>query len=546
MITIWTQAYNTEEYVRQCIESVLNQTYTDFEYILVDNGSTDRTGKIIDEYAARDKRIRAFHEKENYRGARYNLFLNNMRGEYFAALDSDDWLENNYLQLLYQFCKEEELDMCVCGSRYYIEKNGMYGVLRQPQLNLTFTYNEIPIYFSKIHAFLRTTWGKLIRTETIRDSDLSLFQHFTDMHYNGSDTAFSIGIFENCRKVGMLNGCFHNYRIRENSVFSEYRSERYDAYEKLYNQTTEIISKFEFNKNINQRFTSLVFFNAIKDIFDICVRSNLSNPQKVMEIIDILNKPKVMELRETDIENEGKKILMPYIGWVLNSDGIKDNSYEKLKKILYFVHPTFYKKLTEDELNSLLNYHDIIINIILEKYKYAYERLVKLSEINLRAIEFFCLSNIKDNDLERLNYYLQAAERYKTIQPLKSLIKDIFRKNEILEKVEVSDEISSYSYVVEAIFKREYNNAINYASELLHNSDFIHRQPLADLMRLVSAVYNDSAAFVYFSKVRAIELLSAKLIFEAEGALTELQKMTPNDPDLQVLMEYLTTLQEER
>lgn len=354
MLTIWTQAYNSEKYISQSIESVLQQSYTDFEYIIVDDGSTDGTWAIIQEYANQDRRIRAIHQENNSGGLLYDLLLDTVRGEYFAVLDSDDWLEPDFLQELFNFCKDDNLDMCVCGSHYLIESNQTKGVLRNPTQKLSFRFHETPKYFSTIHQFLRPIWGKLIRTEVVRSANLSLFKTFIAKKYKGFDTAFTIGVYENCDKIGMLNKCLHNYRVRDNSSFRQFSATRFEAYELLYQQTITLLSKFGPISPHNQRFTSLVFYNAIKDTFDICFHSSLSDSDKATYISNILGNPRVLGLRMRDFESDGLNILMPYIAWLLiKADGARIQASE-LKSLLTFLLPRVFEQLTEREWDSLL------------------------------------------------------------------------------------------------------------------------------------------------------------------------------------------------
>lgn len=321
MVTIWTQAYNAEKHIRQCIESVLQQSYTDFEYIIVDDGSTDGTWDIIEEYARTDLRIRAFHEDTNVGGVRYQRFLQSVTGEYFAALDSDDWLEPDFLMELFRFCQAEHLDIGVCGTRYFMEAENRFGVLRNPRERVVFRTDETPRYFSTIHEFLRPIWGKLIRTEILHQANLSLFHRFIERRYKGFDTAFSMALFQSSKTVGMLNKCLHNYRITKGSTFYAFSPQRYDAYEALYDQTIEVLTKFGELSPFNRRFTSLVFFSAVKDVLDIAIASDLPEQDKISYVGSILIKPRVVQLRQIDDADDGLVILMPYILWILDREG---------------------------------------------------------------------------------------------------------------------------------------------------------------------------------------------------------------------------------
>lgn len=97
-ISVIVPVYNVEQYLHRCIDSILAQTFTDFEVLLIDDGSTDNSGKICDEYAKKDKRIRVFHKKNGGVSAARNCGIDFSKGELIYFVDSDDWLKQNCLQ----------------------------------------------------------------------------------------------------------------------------------------------------------------------------------------------------------------------------------------------------------------------------------------------------------------------------------------------------------------------------------------------------------------------------------------------------------------
>ncbi|WP_198851975.1 glycosyltransferase family 2 protein [Alicyclobacillus sp. SO9] len=354
MLTIWTQTYNDEKYIGQCIESVLKQSYPDFEYIIVDDGSTDDTWAVIEDYARKDPRIRAFHHTSRAGGIRYNLMLDTIHGEYFAVLDSDDWLERDFLAHLVGFCKTDNLDMCVCGTQSFDEATGERNILRNSDAKLSFTFAETPYYFRLIHSFLRPVWGKLIRTEVLRKADLSVFQRFMEQKYKGFDTAFTIGLFESSQRIGVLNQCLHNYRVRENSSFSAFSETRYDAYEELHEQSIKLLSRFGPISSENQEFMSMVFFNAVKDALDICIRSPLPEPEKLTYVASILGKPKVLELRKEDT-GEGLELLVPYVAWFILRANTIEVHRKEFSNLLKFIQPKLLNPISDSEWDALLD-----------------------------------------------------------------------------------------------------------------------------------------------------------------------------------------------
>lgn len=116
MISVIMLTYNRETLVSRAIESILAQTCRDFEFIIVDNGSTDRSGQIAEEYAARDPRIRVIHRERGNIGAGRNTGLDAARGKYIAFVDDDDWAEPDFLEFLLNLIRENDADIAICGA----------------------------------------------------------------------------------------------------------------------------------------------------------------------------------------------------------------------------------------------------------------------------------------------------------------------------------------------------------------------------------------------------------------------------------------------
>ena len=117
MISVIMLTYNREELVGRAIESILAQTYRDFEFIIVDNGSSDRSGAIADEYAAKDARIRVIHRERGNIGSGRNTGLDAAQGEHIAFIDDDDWTEPDFLEFLHSLMVEYNADVSICGAK---------------------------------------------------------------------------------------------------------------------------------------------------------------------------------------------------------------------------------------------------------------------------------------------------------------------------------------------------------------------------------------------------------------------------------------------
>lgn len=116
MISVIMLTYNRENLVSRAIESILAQTYQDFEFIIVDNGSTDRSGEIAEGYAVKDRRIQVIHRRRGNIGAGRNTGLDAARGEYLTFIDDDDWAEPDFLEFLLNLLEENHTDISICGA----------------------------------------------------------------------------------------------------------------------------------------------------------------------------------------------------------------------------------------------------------------------------------------------------------------------------------------------------------------------------------------------------------------------------------------------
>ena len=114
-ISIIVPVYNVEKYLKRCIDSILNQSFTNFELILVDDGSTDNSGKIIDEYAIKDERIKVIHKENGGQGSARNRGLDIAKGNYIGFVDSDDWIHKDMYKCMYQIINEDSTDIVQVG-----------------------------------------------------------------------------------------------------------------------------------------------------------------------------------------------------------------------------------------------------------------------------------------------------------------------------------------------------------------------------------------------------------------------------------------------
>jgi len=202
-ISIYTQVYNTKRCLPRCIESLLNQTYRDFEYILIDNGSTDGCKELMEEYAEQDSRIRLVRFEENRPKAIWlDIAPNTGSGQYIAVLDSDDWLEPDFLERLLSIAEEKRLDIVCTGTAFNEEGQEDFtsGTRESPQ-QLILGKPEFAVYFAHYHVFFRTQWGKMLRRDTFLKSDWSITER--EGIANGVDTLIAFSWLRQAKRIGV-------------------------------------------------------------------------------------------------------------------------------------------------------------------------------------------------------------------------------------------------------------------------------------------------------------------------------------------------------
>lgn len=178
--SIIVPAYNVESYIDRCVESILGQTFTDFELIIIDDGSTDGTGNILDEYAKKDERVRVIHSQNQGQSTARNLGLELCKGEYIYFCDSDDWLERHLLEKCYRKLEEENVDavrfQCITHINGNTEISG-FNMSRNPICystcteKLTFICNEVLRYKIGWELCLGVYRSAVIKKNNIRFPD---------------------------------------------------------------------------------------------------------------------------------------------------------------------------------------------------------------------------------------------------------------------------------------------------------------------------------------------------------------------------------------
>ncbi|GCD10985.1 glycosyltransferase family 2 protein [Clostridium tagluense] len=226
-ISIIVPIYNGAKYINKCIEMILNQTFKDFELIIINDGSTDNSVEMCNEYAKKDSRIRLISKENGGTWAARNIGIDVSSGKYIIFFDCDDWYENNLLQEMYKCIEEHQVDLVISGqTNVTVDASGK--ILRRtkvlPRKHFFETKDEILSNFILLRKeeIGDTLWNKIYKSEIIKKYDLK-FENFK----RGEDTVFNANYYDHIDRCIVLDDAFYDYRIEKaNPVWLKY-SENY-------------------------------------------------------------------------------------------------------------------------------------------------------------------------------------------------------------------------------------------------------------------------------------------------------------------------------
>lgn len=206
-ISVIVAVYQVERFIRKCLNSLQNQTFSDFEVLLIDDGSKDLSGIICDEYAAQDSRFRVIHKKNGGVSSARQVGLDHAIGEYIIHVDPDDWVEKDMLENLYNEAKANNSDMVVCD--YLQECNGKTSYMKQiPSMDGAKSY-----FYDMIYRLHGSCWNKLVRKSCFSKYNISFSQDMVMWE----DQFVILKLAEQPIKITYLPKAFYHYDESTNS-----------------------------------------------------------------------------------------------------------------------------------------------------------------------------------------------------------------------------------------------------------------------------------------------------------------------------------------
>lgn len=218
-VSVIVPVYNVEEYLNRCIESILEQSYQDFELILVDDESPDNCGAMCDTWAEKDRRVRVIHKKNGGVSAARNAGLDIAQGKYIAFCDSDDYWEKDFLQVLVGTAEEKKYDITACGFLHRKPKKDIECLKKKYEIGFCNSLERVDYLHRR---FLKCDDGwevccRLFRADLIQKHNI---RFCTDCGNFAEDLGFTVKCIMQANLIGAVGECLYNYVWRPSSMMS--------------------------------------------------------------------------------------------------------------------------------------------------------------------------------------------------------------------------------------------------------------------------------------------------------------------------------------
>ena len=448
LISIVIPIYNAEKYLEQCLNSIKNQTYKNFEVILVNDGSIDNSESICKAFVESDTRFRYYLKANGGVSSARNLGLDSVKGDFITFIDSDDWIAENHLELLINSIKKTNSDIVVsCYKEFDNNIDTYYTIVytKQEKNLLNFekmNRDDFLIIFPKlmsINVCFNNAVAKLFRKELVNN-----LRFDTSIKY-GEDLDFYFSLYLNVESISYVDELTYVYRIHGDSTTSnfnqEYAEQELSIFKKMFKKIQEIglptIHYFnKFQKLLKYRVDYIKNKVLLNEHLDFLknIEGTVTYPNTLISVvIPIYNVSPYLRLCLESIENQ----TYPYFEVLLVNDGSRDNSEDicqefinKDKRFRYFEQENLGLSAARNtgilnskgEFITFIEGDDFVVpNYLAELYQSA---LKNDSEIVIGSYKKF---NENDN-----NYYIHVFD-YK---------EEHFNQNELIQKRGIEFETS--------------------------------------------------------------------------------------------------------
>lgn len=315
-ISIIMPVYNVEQYVGKAVESILNQTFSDYELLIVDDGTKDRSGEICDAYAAEDARVKVIHKENGGAPSARNAAIDIARGTYVYFMDSDDWAEKTMLEDMYELAESHRAELVVCGyyiDTYYGDKHLSEKICVDDQVFTDAQSFREQSYRYFDRNMLYTPWNKLYRLDYLNAHGLRFPNTLWD------DFPFNLSYMKNVERVVISTQAYYHFiRARADSETAAYRADMYEKREEEHGWMVDLYREWGVdNAGTREMIARRYIERTVGCIANVTSsKCMLSKRERRAAIRTMLHNPRVDEaLAEAKPRSKYMKLMLIPIRW---------------------------------------------------------------------------------------------------------------------------------------------------------------------------------------------------------------------------------------
>lgn len=292
LVSIIIPAYNVDEYLEECVKSLLSQTYKNYEIIIIDDGSTDQTYRVACNLSSDNKKIKLLHQKNQGVSVARNIAMQNADGEYFIFVDADDVVAPRYVETLVTYLKTVDMVMVGFSSE---REDIITGLASKPKHVQAINVKEDILCGTNYDGYL---WNKIFRRSIIERYKLEFKRNIVVWE----DLLFVLEYLNKCKLVSIFDDKLYYYRKREGSAVNSTSIEKYKSKYVI----VEYIKNNEFTNTIeSKKRISSLYFETMFSFLNKC----LLNDGSTSELVEILSKVNGREL----LNNRSLKLFFKYL-----------------------------------------------------------------------------------------------------------------------------------------------------------------------------------------------------------------------------------------
>ncbi len=542
-VTVFTWAHNPGKFIYPCVDSVLNQTFRDFEYVIIDNASSDGTKEILEAYAEKDDRIRLIRNEENIREM-VSVIEKQAHTEYYMILDHDDYLEPEALELLYTAARREDLDM-VFGCCEMVDANG--SALGDAGIKADLPCikaEQLWEVFDRLYWQMRTQWGKLIRKDLLKYIDYETLKKRSPSKYAG-DTVMILSMAFGAKRLGTVGKVLHHYRILEQSESRTYCRERFLADWVLLDMGRQLLLDRNGLSIRNEIYLFQVYCNAILDTMRMAMKSDISLIQKMEVLTEIVVKEHTSEmvgiLRQYASEeyNGFEKSFGQAIGNLFLECSWESACKNLMYQWLLLLYGT--ENFSEEEFSFLYEKSKTVMLLLcFGQGQQAYEAMQGTDCPKQCPALYLSLALVFEKDIQRMAQVLLTVgkENFSLYERAENAIEILIRQNALLCVADESD-LKRNPDIVAAICAGECESALERCLVVLSGQEWQRSSGILEVSISLAALLECADLFVMLNKCSCEFLIHEGKTEEATKVLGDLVEMCPEDEEVTMLRSLL-------